>query len=72
MTERSLQRALQTSWQAHPHIQTYQISSLIITLLMTSHSFHSNRDGVSKATEAHIITRGKTLQPLGLNERDEM
>ena len=32
----------------------------------------SNRDSVSKAREAHLITRGNTLQPLSLKKRDEM
>ena len=31
----------------------------------------SNRDGVRKAREAHLIERGQTLEPLGLNRRDE-
>ena len=33
---------------------------------------HSNRDSVRKAREAYLIARGNTLQPLGLNKRDEM
>ena len=32
---------------------------------------HSNRDGVRKAREAHLITRDNTLQLLGLNKQDE-
>ena len=31
----------------------------------------SNRDGVRKAREAYLIERGQTLEPLGLNRRDE-
>ena len=31
----------------------------------------SNRDGVRKAREAYLIDRGQTLEPLGLNRRDE-
>ena len=32
----------------------------------------SNRDSVRKAREAHLIERGKTLEPSGINKRDEM
>ena len=31
----------------------------------------SNRDSVRKAREAYLIDRGQTLEPLGLNRRDE-
>ena len=31
----------------------------------------SNRDDVRKAREAYLIERGQTLQPLGVNRRDE-
>ena len=31
----------------------------------------SNRDSVRKAREAYLIVRGKTLKPLGMNEKDE-
>ena len=30
-----------------------------------------NRDSVRKAREAYLIDRGQTLEPLGLNRRDE-
>ena len=33
---------------------------------------HSNHDSERKAREAYLIARGNTLQPLGLNKRDEM
>ena len=32
----------------------------------------SNRGSVRKAREAHLIERGKTLEPSGINKRDEM
>ena len=32
----------------------------------------SNRDSVRKAREAYLIERGKTLEPLGNNKKDEM
>ena len=32
----------------------------------------SNRDGIRKAREAFLICKGKTLEPFGLNRRDEI
>jgi len=32
----------------------------------------SNRDSVRKAIEAYLIERGKALEPLGINKKDEM
>ena len=32
----------------------------------------SNRDAIRKAREAFLISKGKTLEPLGLNRRDEI
>ena len=31
-----------------------------------------NRDSVRKAREAYLIERGKTLEPFGMNKKDEM
>ena len=31
----------------------------------------SNRDGIRKAREALLISKGKTLEPHGINRRDE-
>ena len=33
---------------------------------------NSNRDGIRKAREAFVISNGKTLEPFGLNKRDEI
>ena len=33
---------------------------------------HGNRDSIRKAREAHLIDKAKTLEPLGINRRDEM
>ena len=49
----------------------------MITLLTTSLSSpleltKSYRDSVRKATEAYLIERGKTLEPLGINKKDEI
>ena len=32
---------------------------------------NSNRDGIRKASEAFLISKGKTLEPYGMNRRDE-
>ena len=32
----------------------------------------SNRDSVRKAREAYLIERGKSLESLGMNKKDEM
>ena len=32
----------------------------------------SNRDSARKAREAYFIERGKTLEPLGIDKKDEM
>ena len=31
----------------------------------------SKRDSIRKAREAHLITKAKTLNPFGINRRDE-
>jgi len=46
------------------------LTRLELTLLFCF--IHSNRDGVRKAREVHLITRDNTLQLLGLNKQDEM
>ena len=35
------------------------------------HCAKSNRDSVRKAREAYLIERGQTLEPHGLNRKDE-
>ena len=32
---------------------------------------NSNRDGIHKARKAFLISKGKTLEPYGMNRRDE-
>jgi len=32
----------------------------------------SNRDAICKARKVFLITKGKTLEPFGLNKRDEI
>ena len=33
---------------------------------------HSSRDAIRKAREAYLIDRGQTLEPKGINRREEM
>ena len=33
---------------------------------------HSSRDAIRKARKAYLIERGQTLEPKGINKRDEM
>ena len=53
-----------------PHV--YQLGALIWgDQLSGSELVKSNRDSVRKAREAHLIERGQTLEPHGLNKKDE-
>ena len=57
--------------------QSQNIFSLMITpltdiTLIPLELITCNRDSVRKAREAYLIKRGKTLEPLGINKKDEM
>ena len=41
-------------------------------LLIPLEKLHTKRDSIRKAREAFLIHRGNTLEPAGLNGRDEM
>ena len=41
-------------------------------ILIPLEQLHTSRDSIRKACEAFLIHRGKTLEPAGLNRRDEM
>ena len=41
-------------------------------ILIPLEQLHSSRDSIRKAREAFLVHRGKTLEPAGLNRRDEM
>ena len=53
------------------HFLTNDHSANDITLLPLE-LIKSNRDSVRKPREAYLIERGKTLEPLGTNKKDEM
>ena len=41
-------------------------------ILIPLEQLHTSRDSIRKAREAFLIHGGKTLEPAGLNRRDEM
>ena len=41
-------------------------------LLIPLEKIHSSRDSVRKARESHLIDKAMTLEPHGLNRRDEL
>jgi len=41
-------------------------------LLVPLELIHNNRDSVRKAREAHLIDKAMTLEPRGINRRDEL
>ena len=53
------------------HFLTNDHSANDITLIPLE-LIKSNRDSLRKAREAYLIERGKTLEPLGMNKKDEM
>ena len=40
-------------------------------LLIPLELIKSNRESIRKAREAYLIDRGQTIEPLGLNRRDD-
>ena len=46
------------------------LCSVLKTIVLEQ--LHTSRDSIRKAREAFLIHRGKTLEPAGLNRRDEM
>ena len=78
--QRPLQRTPQTSdnpsntskpTTVSDHFLTNDHSANDITLIPLE-LIKSNRDSVRKAREAYLIERGETLEPLGMNKKDEM
>ena len=64
-----MQRGMQwdAAWDAADAINFFCEEGLIVTLII-----HANRDSVRKARETHLIDKAKTLEPQGLNRRDEL
>ena len=57
-----------TPVSAHFNQSGHSINHLLLTPLEL---IHSKRDSVRKAREAHLINKAMTLEPLGINRRDE-
>ena len=62
------QLAKPTPVSAHFNQPGHSIDHLLLTPLEL---IHSKRDSVRKAREAHLINKAMTLEPLGINRRDE-
>ena len=60
-TPKAVSRHFLTSGHAESHM-----------ILIPLEQLHTSRDSIRKAREAFLIHRGKTLEPAGLNRRDEM
>ena len=75
LTRKSLRLLLRNSDPNPNTVSEYFVTNdhsandiILIPLELTK----SNRDSVRKAREAYLIERGKTLEPLGINKKDEM
>ena len=57
-----------------PGLRNSQTPTVLSLLPHTNRSLliKSNRENVRKAREAYLIERGKTLEPLSMNKKDEM
>ena len=62
----------QLTWSRQDRIRTI-ISWIGAVILFENlgHPCKSNRDSVRKARKAYLIERGQTLEPHGLNKKDE-
>ena len=60
-TPTAVSRHFPTSGHAEDHL-----------ILIPLEQLHTSRDSIRKAREAFLIHRGNTLEPAGLNRRDEM
>ena len=49
-----------------------QKTSDLVSNSMFKFSVHSSRDSIRKARESHLIDKAMTLEPHGLNRRDEL
>ena len=49
------------------------LATIIVShmLLIPIEKLNYERDSFRKAREAHLIQKGKTIEPLGINKRDE-
>ena len=66
--DKQTNRSKPTTVSEHFLSSDHNASDMLLILLEL---IKSNRDSVRKAREAYLIVRGQTLEPLGLNRRDE-
>ena len=55
-----------------PVSEHFNLPSVNDIRLIPLELIHTNRDSVRKAREAHLIDKAETLEPQGLNRRDEL
>ena len=61
-----------SEWLSNNHTATdMQLIPLELVKSIVNYD-KSNRDSVRKAREAYLIERGQTLEPHGLNKKDEI
>ena len=54
------------------HFLSHSNHSYIDMQLIPLEKIHSSHDSVRKASESHLIDKAMTLEPHGLNRRDEL
>ena len=59
---------MQTAVSEHFLSNNHSVSHM---LLIPIEKLNNERDSFSKARKAHLIQKGKTIEPLGINKREE-
>ena len=57
---------------AHTYMNEFSLVGLTDLQLIPLEKIHSSRESVRKARESHLIDKAMTLEPRGLNRRDEL
>ena len=60
-----------TAVSEHFTLPAHSIDNMYIELVPLE-LITSNRDAIRKAREAFLVSKGKTIEPFGLNRRDEI
>ena len=50
----------------------FLLNYFLFNLFLPLELIHSSRDALRKAREAYLIERGQTLEPKGVNKREEI
>ena len=64
-TSNYIRTAVSEHFLSHNHSNTHM-------LLIPIEKLKNERDSFRKAREAHIVHKAKTIEPLGINKRDEL